>query len=257
MKVPSDVKEPNIPYDYNSVMHYSGFSNAKDRARLHQLTIQAIDERYQMAFGQRQEMSFLDAKVIHNEYCQNKCGSSPPSCQYGGFPNSKDCSKCICPDGLGGKFCETVGESDVSCGNSGEKYLHQGQTIDIFSPGYFSGGYRSGQHCNWKITADPGFRVKITFESNFNIHCYYSRDESGKPLRECHYHWVEVKHELDMSKNGYRLCCQNQPKPIISKGRLMVVSFRSLAQNGGTSRGFKATISLGKGCYIFDFNSIQ
>lgn len=246
MKVPSDVTEPKIPYDYNSVMHYSGFSNANDRNRLHQFTIQALDSRHQKSFGQRQEMSFLDAKVIHNEYCNDKCGPSPPACKFGGFPNSKDCSKCICPDGLGGNLCQTVGPSHSQCGNSGERHLHEGDRLEIYSPNYFGNGYTSGQNCNWKITTDPGYKIKITFSSPFGIHCYGSQDGSGAPLEECHYHWVEVKYDEDMSKNGYRQCCQRTPTPIISKGRIMVVSFRSIDKDGGRPKGFRAEISLGR-----------
>ncbi|CAD5123380.1 DgyrCDS11736 [Dimorphilus gyrociliatus] len=242
MKIPNDVKEPSIPYDYNSVMHYSGFSNARDRSRLHELTIKALDKGHQKAFGQRVEMSFLDAKLIHNEYCQAKCNSNPPNCQNGGFPNSKNCAKCICADGFGGSLCQDVAPSTTGCFNRGDIVLGIGEERVINTPNYGT-GYKSGDKCNWRISAPPGYQVKITFDSNFRIYCYKARDDSGLYIRACLYHWVEVKYDYDLSKNGYRLCCESQPKPITSKGRIMVVAFRSLEERRGHYVGFRARLS--------------
>lgn len=35
-------------------------------------------------------------------------------CEHGGYPNPNNCSKCICPNGFSGKFCQHVEYSD--CG---------------------------------------------------------------------------------------------------------------------------------------------
>ena len=37
------------------------------------------------------------------------CSGHPEvSCAHGGYPDPNDCSRCICPEGLGGDTCETA-----------------------------------------------------------------------------------------------------------------------------------------------------
>ena len=41
----------------------------------------------------------------------------PAACQHGGYQDPKDCNKCRCPDGWGGRYCDQVATS------VGGKYL--------------------------------------------------------------------------------------------------------------------------------------
>ncbi len=45
-------------------------------------------------------------------FVSDKCANSVKiSCHNGGYQDPLDCSKCRCPDGLGGRYCHTVGTS--------------------------------------------------------------------------------------------------------------------------------------------------
>lgn len=97
VKVPMEnVNEYNLPYDYNSIMHYSGIVhiclawliplpselmhvNVYCNARFILLqvgtkdgkyTITTHDPLFQNNLGQRYQLSFLDAKIINLAYCQ-------------------------------------------------------------------------------------------------------------------------------------------------------------------------------------------
>uniref|UniRef100_A0A915APT0 Peptidase M12A domain-containing protein n=1 Tax=Parascaris univalens TaxID=6257 RepID=A0A915APT0_PARUN len=89
-----------IKYDYGSVMHYppDGFSkNGRD-------TLETLDPNYQSTIGQRNGPSFSDAKKVNFAYCNGTC-SYRLQCQYGGYTDPKDCSRCRCTEGLGGTLC--------------------------------------------------------------------------------------------------------------------------------------------------------
>ena len=77
------------------------------------------------------------------------------SCQNEGYQDPTDCSRCRCPDGLGGRYCTRVAPSGVNspvkCG--GEREAKK-TTEFIESPGYSSNTdlYKRNMECNWKIT---------------------------------------------------------------------------------------------------------
>ncbi|KAK5975088.1 Astacin [Trichostrongylus colubriformis] len=106
-----------IVYDYGSVMHYGGTFGAKFTAKSKGLpTIVPKDEMYQQTLGSP-FISFTDFSLVNEHYhCKENCPrAKSASCQNGGFPHPRDCQKCVCPGGYGGRLCN---ERPQECGRT-------------------------------------------------------------------------------------------------------------------------------------------
>jgi astacin len=204
-----------VPYDYSSVMQYSSLdgvsANGKD-------TMEALNPLYQMNMGQRTGLSFNDIRLINLAYCQDTCKQKVPRpCEHGGYQNPNDCSRCHCPDGFAGDYCEKSAPARNSqCG--GEITVAPNSVQKIFSPGYDGGHYQSYQECTWWFKAPQGYRLTLNFEGEFGLYCQYSA---------C-YHWVEVKYKSALGLEGARFCCYERPKVnVTSELNEMMVVFKS------------------------------
>ncbi|KAJ1364370.1 Astacin (Peptidase M12A) [Parelaphostrongylus tenuis] len=71
------------------------------------------DMKYLQTLGSRM-ISFYEKLMINLHYgCLDRCKEkSSAACQNGGFPHPRDCSKCICPSGYGGRLCNERVEKD-------------------------------------------------------------------------------------------------------------------------------------------------
>uniref|UniRef100_A0A914UNJ5 Zinc metalloproteinase n=1 Tax=Plectus sambesii TaxID=2011161 RepID=A0A914UNJ5_9BILA len=99
----NSIKTYDIPYEYGSIMHYGANSFAISQAFE---ALIAKNERFQQTMGQRTAPSFFDVYQVNRHYeCLDKCSAAITSCQNGGYPNPKNCNKCICPTGFGGGLC--------------------------------------------------------------------------------------------------------------------------------------------------------
>ncbi|GFR68437.1 metalloendopeptidase [Elysia marginata] len=87
----SAVNTFDVPYDYNSVMHYGGRAFSVNG----ELTIQTLNSADQDKIGNRDGLSFYDIKLANLMYsCHESCDSSI-QCPSHGFLG-KDC-RCYCP----------------------------------------------------------------------------------------------------------------------------------------------------------------
>ncbi|UJR34094.1 hypothetical protein I4U23_021504 [Adineta vaga] len=83
------------PYDLGSIMQYYPTDVMNSR-----------DSRRTFLMGQRDALSYLDAKLANLAYhCSDKC-SSPPDCYNEGYIDQS--CQCICPDGFYGKQCDRL-----------------------------------------------------------------------------------------------------------------------------------------------------
>ncbi|PIO58672.1 hypothetical protein TELCIR_19888, partial [Teladorsagia circumcincta] len=66
----------------------------------------SFDLDYQQTLGSP-FVSFIDLSMINKLYgCKKWCNdASSVQCAMGGFPNPRNCSKCVCPGGYGGDQC--------------------------------------------------------------------------------------------------------------------------------------------------------
>ncbi|KIH50645.1 astacin [Ancylostoma duodenale] len=94
----------NITYDYGSILNYSGRAGSFTGEPV----IVANDVMYQETLG-GPFLAFYDILMMNTHYnCLDKCKEDPKAakCKMGGFSHPRDCTKCICPSGYGGPFCD-------------------------------------------------------------------------------------------------------------------------------------------------------
>uniref|UniRef100_A0A914WG51 Metalloendopeptidase n=1 Tax=Plectus sambesii TaxID=2011161 RepID=A0A914WG51_9BILA len=193
----SEVNYYGTPYDVGSVMHY-GPKAFTTSASL--LTLETKDTKYRNTIGQRAHLSFVDVKQVNKAYCASRCPNKL-GCRNGGYENPNDCSRCKCPEGLGGK-CDRVQSS--SCG--GElTATNQWQTLSN----------SGGGPCYWRIASDGGkVRFQVTAAN------YACSDTCVS--------YVEVKHNSNFQQTGFRLCCGAAGGEVLSaREDIIVISMNS------------------------------
>uniref|UniRef100_A0A0N5AT55 Metalloendopeptidase n=1 Tax=Syphacia muris TaxID=451379 RepID=A0A0N5AT55_9BILA len=191
------------PYDLGSVMHYGSKAFTTD---YNKYTILTRDSKYQQTMGQRGSISFKDAKMINLRYCQSLCPIQL-NCVHGGYTDPNDCSKCRCPEGLGGTF--TV-SGTMDCGG------------DLYASSYYqtlkSPQFVGGMHCVWRIRSPAKVEVRV---NSLSFPCLDTCDS-----------YVELKYENNFISSGPKLCC-TAPGTIISEGNDLIVIL-SLTKNINT-----------------------
>uniref|UniRef100_A0A1I7TGD1 Zinc metalloproteinase n=1 Tax=Caenorhabditis tropicalis TaxID=1561998 RepID=A0A1I7TGD1_9PELO len=178
------------PYEYGSVMHYSVDQFALNTNRP---VIYARDRKYAQAMGNRMRATFQDVSRMNVLYnCHERCANTVNRCQHGGYPAPNDCSQCVCPDGFGGQFCETI----------------ESQSI----------GQRENSDCGGVLWASRSKNIEIRIK-NIISPCSMS----------CSFNALELKLS-NFTMTGTRFCCDehiynghSQPKVFFSDGPLAVI----------------------------------
>lgn len=191
-------------------MHYGAKSFAYDWSSD---TIKTRDWRYQNTIGQRDGLSFKDAKMINTRYCSNVCQRSLP-CLNEGYTDPNNCGRCRCPSGYGGTYCETV--EYTSCGGS--------LTASSSYKKIESGIVQPDANCVWRIR-NPGGNVEVMFDQ-VNFQC-------ADPCQS----YVEVKYLSQKTSTGARLCC-SLPSVIRSEGDDVIIILRGTPNTAVGWRGF-------------------
>uniref|UniRef100_A0A0N4Z5P8 Metalloendopeptidase n=1 Tax=Parastrongyloides trichosuri TaxID=131310 RepID=A0A0N4Z5P8_PARTI len=113
---------PDIPYVYDSVMHYKPFGYAKESlygvARAKRLETKKANniDPYSWIMGQHNQLSFSDTKHINYHYCIKKCkGFSKVECKNGEYQSYIMCSRCICSRGYESNYCERIKRIPKKC----------------------------------------------------------------------------------------------------------------------------------------------
>uniref|UniRef100_A0A914GYW5 Metalloendopeptidase n=1 Tax=Globodera rostochiensis TaxID=31243 RepID=A0A914GYW5_GLORO len=184
-----------LPYDFGSIIHYppeQGSYNTYKRITLNRF--------YQQTIGQKEKPSFKDYAIINRMYCNDSC-SAENLCQNGGYPNPKRCSECFCPDGYGGKRCETL-EEDSNCASLGvhsTRELEADWQIRTFNPSVKCvGDYECA--CHWRIKPKDGKKLRIQLKQlDLQAQC--------SAAISCNRPFFEIKFRKDKRAQGARLCC--------------------------------------------------
>ncbi|EYC45161.1 hypothetical protein Y032_0436g1424, partial [Ancylostoma ceylanicum] len=117
----------NITYDYGSIMNYDGRAGSYNG----EYVIVPNDVIYQETLGSP-FLAFYDILMMNTHYkCLDKCKKDPKAakCKMGGYPNPRDCTKCICPSGYGGPLCD---QRPSGCGQvlqASKEYQNLNSTI--------------------------------------------------------------------------------------------------------------------------------
>ncbi|ULT80459.1 hypothetical protein L3Y34_010787 [Caenorhabditis briggsae] len=209
-RTPANSDNLGQPYDLGSVMHYGAKAFSYDWSSD---TIKTRDWRYQNTIGQRDGLSFKDAKMINTRYCSNICQRTLP-CLNEGYTDPNNCSKCRCPAGYGGTYCETV--EYTACGGS--------LTASSSYQKIESGIVQADANCVWRIR-NPGGNVEVVFDK-VNFQC-------SDPCQS----YVEVKYLSQKTSTGARLCC-SLPSVIRSEGDDVIIIYRGTPNTAYGWKGF-------------------
>ncbi|TKR73138.1 hypothetical protein L596_020483 [Steinernema carpocapsae] len=210
------------PYDLGSVMHYGSRAFSVDYNRY---SIQTRDSAYQQTIGQRQGLSFKDAKMINLRYCTKVCPRQLP-CANKGYVDPNNCNKCKCPVGYEGQYCQEVAKDS-------EPALCQGgdRTATSASQTILSPPLKNNLDCYWRIKSPYGTKIEVSF-SRVSFPC---RDTCGS--------YVEVKYDADKTAAGARLCC-SVPRKIVSEGNEVLLHYSTDSDFVNGYLGFEMTYRL-------------
>lgn len=209
------------PYDVSSVMHYGPTFMSRDGQSK---TIVPRVKNLLNTMGQRDSLSFLDVKTANDLY---KCAASCPiklNCKNEGYvgPN---CA-CLCPNGLTGRDCSEVVQSNTNCG--GEL---TGTSGVLSSPNY-PRDYSSYADCLWVIKGPVGSRITLTME-DFQV-----EDDAT-----CYFDWLEI-FLGGPHIGGARFCGEESgsenrpPRTIEYPGNTLLIKFH--ADDSNEFSGFRA-----------------
>ncbi|KAI6240516.1 Zinc metalloproteinase [Aphelenchoides fujianensis] len=194
-KQPTDMLQTfDVEYDIGSSFSYTGSP-----------AIRALDPNYQSTMGQRHELTFNDVKKINLAYCPFSC-LNRLECKYSGYADPRNCKKCRCPAGLGGKRCTKPAKTKTECGE--QLLLKATSAAQQLEFGGVVG------ECNFVIRAAAGAKIQLRIEE---VRFY--------PTVPCNRNYLEVKYGGDL---GTTVCSASAPMPnLISRLNQVVVMFRS------------------------------
>uniref|UniRef100_A0AC35U7Q5 Zinc metalloproteinase n=1 Tax=Rhabditophanes sp. KR3021 TaxID=114890 RepID=A0AC35U7Q5_9BILA len=209
----TNVRDFSLSYNFGSVMHYDTFAFSKNQNK----TMTAKMDVYENTMGQYNALVFSDIKILNYHYCNDTCSIKIMGCQNGGYQNPKACDSCRCPSGFGGLLCDKVNRTSSNCGKLDLKATKNVQTLS-----------KSGNsNCYWRITADPGMKIKVTIQSaklTFWFPCWTG-------------YGLEVKFRKDLAVSGAMFCGTTKNKSMTSESNVVVIHY----PGGSTIFHFKLT----------------
>ncbi|KAK6725990.1 hypothetical protein RB195_004358 [Necator americanus] len=180
-----------LPYDYGNIMHYGASSSSVNG----EVTMMPKDPKYIETLGSP-FVSFYELLMLNAHYrCLERCDKATSAkCMMGGFPHPRDCSRCVCPSGYGGRLCN---ERPPGCGGTLEAKPQYQVLFD--EVGDAKAGKQAREDmttCTYWIRAPVGSRIEVKIAD-------LSR---GLAVDGCTYWGVEIKTHADQRLTGYRFC---------------------------------------------------
>uniref|UniRef100_A0A0N4ZDB3 Metalloendopeptidase n=1 Tax=Parastrongyloides trichosuri TaxID=131310 RepID=A0A0N4ZDB3_PARTI len=204
------------PYDYGSVMHYRRFdfvTNYRFGVEGYEAMKAKNIEPYSWMMGQRKQYSFSDFKQLNLHYCDKKCNDFyTVSCKNGGYRNYKTCTRCICPRGYGGYYCEHIERIPGKCSD--------GTLVAIDKLTYLIA--KGPKDCNYLIKAEDGI-------SNIYLRFGYVRTMYKDVCAQGN--GLEIRHEENKGKTGLCLCGGFYGLEIVSDSSQVYIEFHGVFYN--------------------------
>ncbi|VDK80550.1 unnamed protein product [Litomosoides sigmodontis] len=176
-----------LPYDYGSVMHYGKNAFAKNS----DLTIIPRISLYEDTIGSGTGPTFIDLLMMNAHYkCLDRC-KYHIRCVNDGYQHPRDCNRCLCPSGYGGRYCEERAYSSGCGGNL--RATSEWQVLSAQMGKY--GTYNDDMsYCYWWIQAEKHEVIRVEITSL-----------SGSCSEGCIYGGLELKANADKRITGYRI----------------------------------------------------
>ncbi|KAK6049907.1 astacin [Cooperia oncophora] len=185
----------DLPYDYGSLMHY-GATSATGTGMPTMLPRE--DELYTETLGISFHLvlrSTYDQQALQLHRCNlDACEVYNTTCKNDGFPNPRNCSRCICPGGYGGQFCDEEPSEWSSCGQVLNATDQWTLLVDELGDWWAYGLREDFVKCHYWIKAPAGRKVQVKF-----VDFTYGFGVDG-----CPYAGVEIKTQTDQRLTGYR-----------------------------------------------------
>ncbi|CAF1536478.1 unnamed protein product, partial [Didymodactylos carnosus] len=164
------------------------------------------------------------------------------SCQNFGYLDPRTCTTCVCPEGFGGQYCETI-DPTSTCGGiitNPNPYLSTQITIQNPSP---TSATRTTQYCVWMIRSLSAQKIHLRLD-------FLNTDNQ----ETCNLtNLVEIKYRNDLALTGARMCGNSQRdsfsasfQNITATINTMMVIFRAnnyLNNSGNPMYSFRATVT--------------
>uniref|UniRef100_A0A914UTV4 Metalloendopeptidase n=1 Tax=Plectus sambesii TaxID=2011161 RepID=A0A914UTV4_9BILA len=212
----NSIKTYDIPYEYGSIMHYEANSFAINE---YVDVLVATNQLFQQTMGQRTAPSFFDVYQANRHYkCLDICSAAITTCQNGGYPNPKNCNKCICPVGFGGDLCSdpqrTQGDNCGQRLTATEDWQLLEASVGENLPAESNSAVWEPIVCSWHITAPKDKTVDVRVIEN-RAECRFG----------CDYNALQIKTNTSFNITGMRVCCPNDNRDYIyqSEGNLMPI----------------------------------
>ncbi|WKX88126.1 hypothetical protein Q1695_008054 [Nippostrongylus brasiliensis] len=187
-----------LPYDYGSLLQYGATSAIKEKGKPNTYSMIPNTTLYIETLGSP-FISFIDLYMMNIHYnCTEKCTKvNWARCRNHGFPHPRDCSRCICPGGYGGDWCD---EKPRGCG----KVLEAKPTAQVFEDTVGDTTDTKVREdfmkCNYWITAPQGKKIQVRL---------LKFKPQGIAVDGCTYGGVEFKWQADQRLTGSRHCSKD------------------------------------------------
>ncbi|GMT36211.1 hypothetical protein PFISCL1PPCAC_27508, partial [Pristionchus fissidentatus] len=180
-----------LPYEYGSNMHYTSDSFFKDW-RIPTLIAIGANVDYQNSMRGHMP-SFLDVLKVNKYYkCDQKCANKANPCKNGGYLDVKSCSKCVCPEGLGGADC--TGNPNGCSVEYTATTAYTSKTVEL---GKYGAPERlTYDNCSYIIKAPAGKRIEIVLDG-----LWAAGSATG-----CNKGGIEFKTRANLQPRGFRFC---------------------------------------------------
>ncbi|EYC45170.1 hypothetical protein Y032_0436g1425 [Ancylostoma ceylanicum] len=210
----------NITYDYGSIMNYGGSAGSYNGENV----IVPHDTLYQETLGSP-FLAFYEILMMNTHYnCLDQCKKNPKAaqCKMGGYPNPRDCTKCICPSGYGGPLCD---QRPHGCGHVVQASKdYQNLVSTIGNPNKKE--QEDFEICNYWIESPPGTQIEVRID----------RISGSFAVEGCRYFGVEINTQKDQLATGYRFCAKEDEdiSLLAQSNRVPIITYSREAQTNIT-----------------------